>query len=78
MFRFDVCEFLEFQMAVLRMIVLCLKLAHGIILGQFVIAPHIRFGHWNIKKCHFIMEKCHRIIRLHKNCTWMGDEHNRI
>ena len=55
------------------MIVLYLKLAHGIILGQFVIAPHIRFGHWNIKKCHFIMEKCHRIIRLHKNCTWMRD-----
>ena len=53
------------------MIVLCLKLARGIFLGQFVIAPHIRFGHWNIKKCHFIMEKCHRIIRLHKNCTWM-------
>ena len=58
-------------MAVLRMIVLYLKLAHGIILGQFVIAPHIRFGHWNIKKCHFIIKKCHRIIRLHKNCSWM-------
>ena len=71
MFKLDVCQFLEFWMTLLRMIVLYLKMAHGNILEQFFITPPIRFGHWKIKKCHFIMEKCHIIIRLHRNSTWM-------